>query len=57
MTTVRQKLTDVLNAGHAETALVGVPISLLRELVAALPSAGDAPATPVVAAIAAGAVA
>lgn len=54
MTNVRQKLTDVLNAGHAETALVGVPISLLRELVAALPSAGDATATPVVAAISSG---
>lgn len=49
MSDLRQKLSDVLAAGHADTALVGVPISWLREIVAAVPAAAESPTLPIVA--------
>lgn len=32
MSIPRQQIEQVLDAGHPETALIGVPVSLLREL-------------------------
>ncbi|NJC33877.1 hypothetical protein GGR88_001351 [Sphingomonas jejuensis] len=33
----RQQLQRVVDAGHPDTALVGVPVSLLREILSVLP--------------------
>lgn len=35
--TPREQIEQAVNAGHPDDALVGVPVSLLREILSALP--------------------
>lgn len=42
------RLRDILDAGHPEDAIVGVPIGTLRALVAQQPAAAELAATPYV---------
>ncbi|MEZ0495414.1 hypothetical protein [Sphingomonas sp. IW22] len=44
----REKLQAAVDAGHPDTALIGVPVSLMREILRVLPVATLPVPTPVV---------
>ncbi|WP_341207266.1 hypothetical protein [uncultured Sphingomonas sp.] len=48
MKTDQIRLRDILDAGHPDSAIVGVPIGTLKALVAGQPAAAELVATPYV---------